>query len=347
MNKLKIVFGTLVLIMLTSCKNEEEIKILNTNIDIETLHGSIQFPVIAKLAGNIIVIDSLLLVHTPFNKDGIFSVVSKKNGQVRCIFNKRGKGPDEYIQPQIELVGTNTISLWDVNNVFSEVLIGLNAENEITFELLNSLKISKPGFLVYRLDPELLISTIPDKGMFALYNNKGELVGDYFGRNPLRDKTQEYDRFQGTIAVSDSQYMFVFGTYDLGYLCAYDINNNQPILKWEFYLHQKPFYSLTNGRVQWGEKRHVQGIKDIQINNDWIFVLYSDRSISLPGNTPEGAFSDYLYLLNIEGEILKKYKLDVPVLKLIFSGIDAALYGITMTDDWQVVKFDFPDINNF
>ena len=347
MKKLNIVCGTLVLIMLVSCQNEDEIKILDTKIDIDTLYGSIQFPVIAKLAADIIAIDSLLLVCTPFNQDGIFSVFSTLNGQVKCTFNKRGKGPGEYLQPDIKLVGINMISLWDVNNVFSEVLFGLNANNEITFNLINSLKISKGGIKVYKFNTELLISTIHDKGMFALFNNKGELIGDYFGKDPLSDKTKEYDRFQGPIAVSGSRNMFVFGTYDLGYLCAYEINKkDQPILKWEFYIHQMPFYNLINSKVKWDNKRHVQGIKDIQINSAKIFVLYSGKSISLPKNTPEGAFSDNLYLLNMEGEILKKYKLDIPVLTFHFSEMDTALYGITMTDDWQIVKYDFPGLNN-
>jgi len=348
MRKLTVVFGTLVLIMLSSCHNEDEIKILDTSIDIDTLHGSIQFPVIAKLAGGIIVIDSMLVVLTPFNTDGIFSVFSTSSGQVKYTFNKRGKGPGEYLQPVITKTGTKMISLWDVNNVFSEVLFGLNTNNEITFDLLNSLKISKAGFIVYRLNNELLISTIHDKGMFALFNNKGELVGDYFGNNPLRDNTKDYQHFQGPIAVSDSRNMFVFGSSYLSYICAYEINkNNQPILKWEFYLHQKPFYSLTKGNVKWDAKKHVQGIKDIEIlNSDKIFVLYSGRSISLPRNKPEGAFSDNLYLLNMEGEIVKKYKLDIPVLKIHFSEMDSAFYSITMTDDWQMVKYDLPGLNN-
>jgi len=342
----KFVFGTIFIIILFSCRYEDKINILDTGkTDTDTLHGEIQFPVIARLAGDIIVIDSLLLIYTPFNPDIIFSIFSL-DGRVLSTFNKRGRGPDEYIFPSINKAGTSKLSLWDINNTFSEILIDLNSTNEIEFRLLNRFKIDDPGFLVYRLNPELFVSTIHDKGMFALFNNKGELVGDYFGNHPLRDSTKYHDRFQGPTAVSEMQNLFVFGSSYLGYICAYEINDvNQPLLKWEFYLHQKPVYTLVDGDVKWDESRHVQGVKDIRIINDKILVLYSGRSISLPLDQPEGSFSDKIYLLSMKGEVLKKYKLDTPVLKFNYSEKNSAIYGITMTDDWQIVKFDSPDLN--
>lgn len=335
----KIILKILVLTVLVSCQNEEEIRILDTKSDIKILSGKIHFPVVAKLAADIVEIDTLLAVCTPFDKDGIFTAFSKVTGRVKYTFNKRGKGPGEYLQPNIDQYGIDTISFWDINKMFSEILFELNPDGKNIYKSLNSLKIKKGGMKVCRFNTELLISNIHDQGMFALFNNKGELVGDYFGKKPLREDIG-YDRFQGRLAVSPLRSMFVFGTYDLGYLCAYEINKKyQPILKWEFYLQQKPFYSFINGKFKWNNEKHVQGIKDIQISNDKIFILYSGRSISLPGNKPEGAFSDNLYVLNLEGKILDKYKLDIPILKLHFSQADKALYGITVINDWQIVKF--------
>ncbi len=328
------------MIVIVSCQNEEKIKVLDMKADIETLQGNIQFPVVTKLASDIVEIDTMLAVCTPFNKDGIFTAFSKLTGQAKYTFDKRGKGPDEYLQPTVGQYGSDIISFWDINKTFSELLFGININGKITFNLLKSLRIKRGGMKVYRFNAQLLISNIHDQGMFALFNNKGELIGDYFGKRPLKDDVG-YDQFQGCIAASSLRNMFVFGTYDLGYLCAYEIDKkSQPTQKWEFYIHKKPFYSFRNGKFKWDNEKHVQGIKDIQISNDKIFVLYSGRSISLPGNKSEGAFSDNLYVLSLEGKILKKYKLDIPVLKLHFSQTDMALYGITMTDDWQIVKFN-------
>ena len=341
----KLIFGTIIIIfILFSCNNENRIKIIDTgNIDVDILHGEIQFPVVAILAGGIIVFDSLLLVHTPFNPDEFFSIFSL-DGKIIGSFNKRGRGPDEYIFPNIKKIGKNNLSLFDTNNTFSEFSIEFNTNNEIEFELLNRYKIKDPGYNVYRLNPELFVSTIHEKGLLALFNNNGELI-DYFGSNPLEIEPQNFHRYQGEIAVSDLDNIFVFGSSSLDYICAYEVNEmNQPLLKWEFYLHQEPYYTLTDGDVIFDRNSHVQGIKDIQIINDKILVLYSGRSISLPQNQPEGAFSDNLFILNMKGEILKKYKLDTAVLKVSYSEKNSAIYGITMTDDWQIVKFDFPEL---
>lgn len=338
----KIVYGFLTMLVLASCDSEDKIKILDTGIvNIDTLHGSIQFPVIARLAGSINVFDTVLLVGTPFNPDDIFSIYSF-DGQILGTFNKRGRGPDEYTFPLINKIGSNRFSLWDENNSFSEIEFELNTNNEIEFELLNRFKINDPGYLIYRLNPELLVSTIHEEGILALFNNNGELV-DFFGSNPLGIDKQNFHRYQGGIAVSNSENMFVFGSSYLDYICAYEINElNQPHLKWEFHIHQKPLYNVIDGDVSWDENRHVQGIKGIEFIHDKILVLYSGRSNSLPKDQPEGAFSDNLYLLNMNGDILKKYKLDTPVLKISYSEANSSIYGITMTDDWQIVKFDFP-----
>ena len=345
MNMRIIVLGTLIMVILFSCHYEDKIKILDTGkIDADTLHGEIQFPVIAILAGDIIVFDSLLLVTTPFNPDEFFSIFSL-DGRIIGSFNKRGRGPDEYIMPSPRKIGKNKLSLWDTNNTFSEILIEFDANNEIEFKLLNRHKINEPGYHVYRLNPELYVSTIHEKGLLALFNNNGELI-EYFGSNPLEIEPKNFHRYQGSIAFSDLDDTFVFGSGSFDYICAYEVNEmNQPLLKWEFYLHQEPYYTLVDGDVSWDANSHVQGIKDIQLINDKILVLYSGRSILLPKNQPEGAFSDNLYILNMKGEILKKYKLDTAVLQVSYSENNSAIYGITMTDDWQVVKFDFPDLN--
>jgi hypothetical protein len=345
MNMRIIVLGTLIMLILFSCHYEDKIKILDTGkINADTLHGEIQFPVIAILAGDIIVFDSVLLVTTPFNPDGFFSIFSL-DGRIIGTFNKRGRGPDEYIMPVPKKIGKNKLSLWDTNNIFSEILIEFDANNEIEFKLLYRHKINEPGYLVFRLNPELFVSTIHEKGLLALFKNNGQLF-DYFGSNLLEIEPQNFHRYQGPIAVSDLGGTFVFGSSSLDYICAYEVNEmNQALLKWEYYLHQEPYYTLIDGDVIWDANNHVQGIKDIQIVNDKILVLYSGRSISLPRNQPEGAFSDNLYILNMKGELLNKYKLDIAVLKVSYSKNNSSIYGITMTDDWQIVKFDFPDIN--
>lgn len=345
-NNMRIIgFGTLIMMILSSCHYEDKIKILDTGkIDADTLYGTIQFPVIAKLAMNIIVFDSLLLIDTPFNPDEIFSVFSF-DGRIIGSFNKRGRGPDEYSMPFLSKFGKNRLSLWDNYNTFSEISIEFNTNNEIEFELLNRFKINDPVFHVYRQSPELIVSTIHKEGLFALFNNKGELV-DNFGTNPLGIDAQNFHRYQGSIAVSDLDNIFVFGSNGLDYICAYEINEMiHPQLKWEFYLQQEPYYTLTDGDIRWDQNMHVQGIKGIQIIDDKILVLYSGRSISLPGDQPDGAFSDNLYILNMKGEILKKYKLDPSVLKISYSEKNSAIYGITLTDDWQIVKFDFPELS--
>jgi hypothetical protein len=329
----------LIVLFLFSCQKKEEIKIVGTKMANETLHGSIKFPVITELALDILEIDSLLVIVTPFSRNEIFKVFSKISGQEKFSFIKRGHGPDEYLQPVIYKTDRNILTLWDSNNIFSEICLQQNENGELICNLLSQHKLKQGGTQVFRFNHDLLISTIHPKGMFAFFNEKGEVVGNYFGKNPL-NVSGIYDRFQGQIAVTNKQDGFIFGTYNLGYLCAYEIIDvNNPILKWEYYIQQKPYYKLEKGNFKWDKQKHVQGIKGIQIHKEKILVLYSGRSASLPGNDPKGAFSDNLILFNMDGEILKKFKLDTSVLKCHYSEKDSALYGITITDDWRIVKF--------
>lgn len=343
MNKVIIISLFSVFLLLVTCKQSEyEIRIIDSDIKAEILNGKITFPIITQLAGNIIEIDSLLLIVTPF-EDGIFNLYSKSTGQIKYVFNMRGKGPGEFIQPYIGN-SKQSLSFWDVSRVFSEISIKLD-NNQISITQMNNLTIEDGGTHTYRLNDEMIISTnISDKGMFALYNNNGEIIGDYFGNSPI-EGTQDYLPFQGSFSTTDSGDLFVFGTYSLGYICAYEFNNIEPRLKWEL-LFEKPYFTLENDRIRWDKERHLKGIKDIQIVDSKIFILYSGRSISLRGNTPEGAFSDNLYVLNLDGEILKRYQLDIPILNFTFSKTDLALYGITIEEDWHIVKYNFSDLYN-
>lgn len=342
MKKIKVisVFYVFLLLLITCKQSEYEIRIIDSDIKAEILNGKIKFPIISRLAGDIKEIDSLLLIITPF-EDGIFNLYSKSTGQLKYIYNMRGKGPGEFIQPYIGIFNQR-LSFWDASRFFSEIYINLD-NNQISFTQINSLTIEEGGTHTHRLNDKMIISTnIIGKGMFALYNNNGEIIGDYFGNSPI-EGTQDYLPFQGNFAATDSGDLFVFGTSSLGYMCAYEFNEIEPRLKWEL-LFEKPYFTLENDRIRWDQERHSQGIKDIQIVDSNIFILYSGRSISLRGNTPEGAFSDNLYILNLDGDILKKYQLDIPIFKFTLSKTDSALYGITIEEDWHIVKYNFSDV---
>jgi len=342
----KCIWGTLFLFIIVSCEQpEDEVKVIDTDIEADTLYGKLQFPVFAQLAADIIEIDSLLLVSTPF-EGGFFDLYTKTDGEIVYTFDRRGKGPDEYLQPYFYKGFDDRISLWDSSpKVFAEFETIVESDKKINFSTVSSIQNSEFGTHLFRLNDELLVSGVMlYEGMFALFDNEGEQIGNNFGETPIRDAEGQNNRFQGTIAVTNSGDMFVFGPFSLGYLCAYEIDENyQPTLKWEFYFDE-PAYTLEEDRFSWDEDNHLQGVKDIRIVNDKIFVLYSGRSISLPRNEPEGAFSDYLYVLNFEGKIMEKYRLEPDVLKLAVSERDSAIYGITIDEDWYVVKYDFDSI---
>jgi hypothetical protein len=344
MNKYYGLLALFATIFVSGCKNKNEIKTIDIETEVENLNGFIQFPIFTKLAADIFEIDSFLIVSTPFEPQSILSIYSKKDGQVIGTFGKRGKGPDEFTQPHIYQLDNKTLSLWDVNRKYAEIYIEENRNKDLKFSISNRISIKDGGMKLIRFSSNRLISIINSDGMFSLFNNNGELVGKSFGENPLKINNNEYDRFQGYISILNFKNIFVFGTSNLGYLCAYEIDReDKPLLKWEIYLHQKPFYELINNKIKWDKEKHLQGIKDLQIHNDKILVLYSGKSISLPGNTPEGALSNTLFLLDINGKLLKKYNLDIPILKFHFSGDDNAIYGISMSDDWQIVKYNFPN----
>jgi hypothetical protein len=338
----------LITLVLSSCQNksnERNIKVLDTNVPKEELHGSIQFPVVAGIAGDLYELDSLLLVWTPSNpvysSEGFFSIVSKTTGDVKYVFDEKGRGPEEYIMPKVKLTEKNVVSLWDGNsNTYAEIAIVQDSAGDIAYDFLRDITIKKGGHSIHKYNEDTLISSVNTKGLFALFNDNGKQMGRYFGRNPLGESIGNYRiSFQGIGAISKSPNLFVFGTLDLGYLCAYEIDKKKPALKWECYI-DKPYYSIENGRIKWDEDKHVKGIRDIQIINSYILVLYNGKSVTSPVDKPEGVLSDSVFVFDLKGNLVKKFHLDVPVLQIMYSQNDQAMYGTTMkNEDWHIVKF--------
>ena len=166
--------------LLFSCykENINEIKVIKNDRQVKKIKGELLFPVITRLASDIYEVDSLLLVCTPFEKKSLFSLYSKNNANLISVFEKRGKGPNEFIQPSIHKLQNNVFSLWDSNKKYSELKIYAK-DSKIYYTILNNLTFNNAGLKLYKFNNDIYISVINPDGMFTLMDLKGKEISKF------------------------------------------------------------------------------------------------------------------------------------------------------------------------
>ena len=97
----KIIFSILVLIFFTSSCTQEKIQYTGINIPLKKeLKGSVlNTTFIFSSPQEMIIVDSLLIVHDSYNRDTCFHIFNKINGKHIGSFGNKGRGPGEVIFP--------------------------------------------------------------------------------------------------------------------------------------------------------------------------------------------------------------------------------------------------------
>ena len=132
----------------------------------------------------IMVIDSLLLIHDQFEYNGesfFFSFINRFSGKVVKLFGREGRGPDEFLFPGYisRIPGRNDLIGMNNRKMFSFVEISvkkvLNDSFPATISQINELHTDYS--MVGRIDNEKIIGTgFFNDGRYAVSNHQSEVI---------------------------------------------------------------------------------------------------------------------------------------------------------------------------
>lgn len=287
---------------------------------------------------NMVKMDNMFVVHDGIDSN-IFKFFSYPDVKFLFSWGKIGFGPDEisYVNNTGFLGRGNTFSFTDDYDFKTyefvtpkKLKLVEKIELSNTFGPLNNLSLLKDSvFIANTYDP-----LQPEKEYTFLYPERK--TGNTFGEFPeLGYEFESYPEKESwflrrNVVHRDKQRIMVF------YLCEnlFRIYDFKGKLKKEIMLNVEgppgpEYYWRTFGKPY--------------SNGKHIFVLYTNKIIEPDLDYLESLEKDLL-VLNWDGEIIKRFDLDISISDFVVSEKDRKIYGITLLGGEDIVEFDLPDL---
>jgi hypothetical protein len=243
---------------------------------------------------------------------------------------QRGDGPNEVVQfIPIENNRNNIITFADrvKRKMYSLEIDSKNIAliDEIQFDS------SIPRFFsLNELNDNILIGTgMFSDGRFAVYNKKNRKV-HYAGIYPQNNKSKQLDfphiaaLYSGTQIGLNPNGNYFASIYN-GLLDIYKLNADNTLTHVRSnHYHFPKFLILENGPIIGNSKETIEGFRSISCDSDYIYLLYSGKSMK---KYEMDAFSgNKIYVYNWQGEPVISYLVDSDI-KSIFVK-DKIIWGI-------------------
>jgi hypothetical protein len=292
------------------------------------------------------VLDSSILILN-WGRDYYVSVFSKKEGKFLNEFGKKGRGPNElnravsmdYNCKQNTLdIFTRTpkrINYYSIDSIYS------NSIAKHTNEFM-----PKDGSCYHtkRIKNGAISTGRFNKGRYAYFDFIKDSIfylGGYpsFNRDFELSSAQKSNLIQGLMKVSPDNDRFVFAS---SFAEVFEINkfqgNNLKLVK--RYSFNNSDFNKGNGRA-YGKRSNIRAYMHLDASEEKIFALYTNKRIEeYVKNTFVG---EYLLVFDWNGKPIKKFKLDKPLGCFSYDNTDNSIYGLTLEEDIQLVKYNISD----
>lgn len=274
--------------------------------------------------------DSLLiLVDTRLN-DSAFHLFRKSDGGFIKSGGRKGEGPGELLMPGAPFVSqTGVLSFWDM---YKSKVVGYDLKEITTGE-------KEPYFSEYPIKKEDTFTTylevVPLSAGRYLYNGNthkhlGIMGCDSYVTCPvLPEITSEEERWAvmnySKLALSPDRKHLVQATYIGGVVRGFDISNDK--VKEKFLnLYFAPRYELVDGAkptcIKWCDESRM-GFESICATNDYIYLLLNGKCAR------ERPFANEILVMDWDGNIVKKMKLDITVKAITVDEAANTIYAIS------------------
>lgn len=328
---------------ITSCLSKKEEKVM------EILHHEVlNIPdiVIGSSGGGLQKKGDYLIV-LDYKSDSLFHLIDIKAKKYCGMFGKKGQGPGEFNHPQnIQIYGDGQICCYDDSK--SEVKkIEIDATgNKIVCSTIMKLKDNWSFDVIPVSNQTFIANGCFEETMFRIINEKSEVLsavasypyGDEDEKKiPCKVRAMAY---QGTMRVNKKGYMS-FATTGAKLIYFYRIDGEKLIKLGEVidsYARYTPDTHISGSYSVFFDGKYPECYMDLAVSDNFIYALYSGRSFKEYKMSCSDA--EYIYVYDWSGNLIKLYKLDVPVSRICLDEQNEKLYAIANLPDPALVVFD-------
>lgn len=294
------------------------------------------------------VFDSLLLV-SQINQEYIYSIFNLNNGKLIKEVVRRGNGPNEIVFPQgVAKYNDTLFSFYEGNKdklFFYNILSLINGEdNPLKIISLNN----RMGLRYYPLNDSILIGTgIYEKGRYCYINLKNGFT-DFYLDYPLNDKLKNLSNrhkgmaFQSSVCIHPDKDRFVSTTSGSAIFEILKINNPiiDRIIRHIYYFGE---HKIIYGNIA-SSKESPLAFLGIEANSEYIFALYSGKSIAKEGESY--IFCNNLLVYDWNGTPLINVKLKTGIKSIALDNESSKIYGFTVNNETALPEIVELDITN-
>lgn len=331
---MKKVYICLLLILITACKNQNDIKVISLPqpkvVTPEVLSDEfiMRSPLEVKSYGNY-----LLFTQPMMGKSLLF--YNRKTAH-QFYWGKIGSGPDDFMSASCiyHNYDDSVIELYDTN-LRKMVSFKTHIENDSVFLTskkrfrVNTDSISTFG--LHKMGNGYYVSQalFGHENMFVLFDKDLKIIKT-FGEKPVKEMPDgNYSYLYGWFA-SKSNKLF-FASQPIGYLVCYEITAKGNVKKeWDAFF-TTPKYD-TSPAFNWASDNQ-QGFYDIQLNDNYLFLSFSGKTFETKDVYPES-----IVILNHNGQLQKNIKLDEDHILLKFTLVGDSIYAVGLD---QMIKFNW------
>lgn len=265
---------------------------------------------------------------------------NKKDRRVQH-WGKFGGGPDDFIMTSCAYKNEedSLISIFDMN---LRKLVNYRIEqtgDSISLNALNRISVKSDSISLIGLNGLDKGSYVGQVGigsneMFVLFDEKME-VQRTFGEKPIKEMPDaNFFQMYGWMASWKNKLFFASQT--TGYLACYDINSSNSSVKknWDLWV-DIPLYDAD--RKNW-KKENKYGFYDIQVNEKYVFVSYSGKTVNESQALPQD-----LLVFTHNGEFIKRIKYDKDIYLSKFTIQQDTIYAI---GGENITRFNWRDLIN-
>ena len=314
-------------------KYEENIPVTSIHqLQSETLNDSFLF----SWPRDIIIIDSLLVVHDSYKQSNCFHIFNKNTGIHIQSFGKKGRGPGELLE-------INSVNY--KHDGRSIIAFDPNMRKIIIFDIINTLTGIKPDFkeLIVENSPNFIKQMLPyrdmyiakgnsDKMRYGMWDPAQNLFFNLYTDYPALSKDEETNwaltDYSVKVRLSPNGQKLVTGTYIGGVLEVFNVDDGH-IIPFSSRYFFKPRYTYARGAIpKWvtAVAETKIGFEDIFLDNEYIYgLIWGIEKSSMTEHRP------YIVQFDYRGTPICRYEVNL-TLESFAVDDDNTIYAIGYDD---------------
>jgi hypothetical protein len=292
--------------------------------------------IMTKLPGRFQIKDNLFIWQDGYAKDSFLHVVNLDTKSEILKTGKIGRGPGEFVTPNIGLCTNGNLFVHDMNG---------HHQAYFSFDsCLYGQVIIKPTSVPHResirkisIGQDSLFSLSPDKTPFLFFETPDTVI--QFGETPF-DKIKKYnngyDINQGTIVYNQDKEFLIYATFDYPFIAIYKKTN----LKFHLVkkIEEAFEYEISNEVVRIQDSG--KGIFALALTKNYIIAqrynYFNEDQIKETENVQKRPTTLFLY--DYDGILIKIVDFGLPLIRIHASVSDDVIFAIIEDPDYVLIN---------